>query len=70
MKDGQDLKLISIKLNLLIALFIKPQLKDLNNSEKISYLLRFGLPNGEIADIIGTSKGTVDVVKSRIKNRR
>ncbi len=60
---------ISRKLSALIALTLAPEVEKKNSAEKVALLVRFGLPNQDIADILGTTKGTVEVLKSRASKR-
>jgi DNA-binding NarL/FixJ family response regulator len=61
------LREISQKLNILIALGLSKEKKKL--SEKVKFLLDFGLTNQQIAEILGTSKGSIEVIKSRLKKK-
>ncbi len=61
---------ISSKLSALIALALIPEPHKGNAAEKVTLLARFGLANQEIADIVGTTKGTVEVLKSRANKRK
>jgi len=63
-------KQISNKLSALIALALLAEPHKKNTAEKIALLSRFGLANQEMADILGTTKGTVEVLKSRAGKRR
>lgn len=65
-----ELSIISKKLSALIALTLLKDAHSLNTAEGIKVLARFGLGSQEIADILGTTKGTVDVIKSRIKSNK
>jgi len=56
------------KFDILIALELNKEEKKL--SEKVKFLLNFGLPNQQIAEILGTSKGSVEVIKSRLKVKK
>jgi DNA-directed RNA polymerase specialized sigma24 family protein len=68
---GEELEhLISRKLSALIALAMLPEVNKKNAAEKVAILMRFDLPNQEIADIVGTTKGTVEVLKSRAGKKR
>jgi DNA-directed RNA polymerase specialized sigma24 family protein len=66
-KLGQQ---ISRKLSALIALALTPDAEKKSSAEKVALLARFDLPNQEVADILGTTKGTVEVLKSRGGKRR
>jgi DNA-binding NarL/FixJ family response regulator len=61
------LREISQKLNILVALELSKDKKKL--SEKVKFLLDFGLTNQQIAEILGTSKGSIEVIKSRLKKK-
>ena len=61
------LESISNKLSALVALSLTATDKKGVIKENIGVLLRFGLSSQEIADILNTSKGTVDVIKSHFK---
>jgi len=69
MDTNKLLESISKKLGVLIAL----NLISINNkatvTENIKMLDRFGLAPAEIADILSTSANTVNVTRSRIKNK-
>ena len=67
MSDTELLKEISKKLSVLIALQLQ---KDEGVQDNIIRLARFGLATGEIAGILGTTPGTVAVLKSRIKSKK
>ena len=61
---------VSKKLSALIALGLLPDVQKKNAAEKVALLMRFGIPNQDIADILGTTKGTVEVLKSRASKRK
>ena len=61
---------ISDKLSALIALALVPEAPEMNLRQKVELLTRFGIPNQEVADILGTTKGTVEVLKSTAKKRK
>ena len=42
-----------------------PEVQKKNTAEKALILTRFGITNQEIADMLGTTKGTIEVLKSR-----
>ena len=70
MADQELLETISRKLSVLIALSLSPDLEVKNLSEKISVLTRLGLSNGDIAEILGATRSTVEVLKSRMKKKK
>ncbi|MDD2753335.1 MAG: hypothetical protein PHT44_01890 [Candidatus Portnoybacteria bacterium] len=72
MKDkNQDLfEQVSKKLSALIALSFIEDVSKMTNEKGVEVLNRFGLSNQDIANIIGTTKKTVEVLKSRIKNKK
>lgn len=65
MNDRELAEQVSKKLSALIALALLPDVQKKNAAEKVALLMRFGIPNQDIADIVGTTKGTVEVLKSR-----
>ncbi len=68
--DNNDFKEISKKLSVLIALNLGKNDKLSTVKEKIVYLKTFGLGNGEIAEILTTTKHSVEVVLGRLKNKK
>jgi DNA-binding CsgD family transcriptional regulator len=70
MDNEKTLDLLSKKMSALIALSLLPDVQKKNTAEKVELLMRFGIPNQEIADIVGTTKGTVEVLKSRATKRK
>lgn len=67
MSDIELLKEISKKLSVLIALQL-PQ--DEGVQDSVARLARLGVSTGQIAGIVGTTPGTVAVLKSRIKSKK
>ena len=70
MKDDELAYSISKKLSALVALALVPDVQKKSMAEKVALLVRFGISNQEVADILGTTKGTVEVLKSRAANKR
>jgi DNA-directed RNA polymerase specialized sigma24 family protein len=70
MSDEKLLEQVSRKLSALIALAMVPEVQEKNTVGKVALLNRFGLSNQEMADILGTTKGTVEVLKSRLKPKK
>ena len=70
MADQQVLEQLSKKLSALLALSLIPEPEKRTLAEKVTLLIRFGIPNQDIADILGTSKGTVEVLKSRAVKKK
>lgn len=70
MKDQKSLEQISKKLSVLIALNLITSSSKATITESIKILSRFGLSSQEIAEILNTSKGMVDVTRSRIKSKK
>lgn len=68
MNEQRILEIISNKLSVLITLGLFGE-EDLKLSDRIALLARFGLSNAEIAHILGTTKGSVEVIKSRLKKK-
>jgi len=67
MKEHELLEQISKKMSALISLSLMKKSDKMTNIEAIEILLRFGLSNQDIANILGTTKPTIEVLKSRIK---
>jgi DNA-binding CsgD family transcriptional regulator len=70
MDHEKTIELLSKKMSALIALSLLSDVQKKNTAEKVELLMRFGIPNQEIADIVGTTKGTVEVLKSRATKKR
>lgn len=70
MIDLDILESISKKLGVLIALNLMAINNKATLTENVELLDRFGLSSKEIAELLNTSKNTVDVTKSRIKKRK
>ncbi len=69
MENSDILKEISKKLSILIALELQGE-NGVEVKENVIKLTRFGLGTSEIADILGTTPGTVQVAKARIKKSK
>ncbi len=69
MNNDQLLENISNKLSAVLLVLLSPDIEAKNMAQKIELLARLKLPNQEIADIVGTTKGTVGVLKSRTNKR-
>ncbi len=65
MKNDQLLEVISNKLSAVLLVLLSPEIEAKNIAQKVELLARLKLPNQEVADIVGTTKGTVEVIKSR-----
>lgn len=70
MNDRELADQISKKLSALIALALLPDVQKRSTAEKVALLMRFDIPNQDLADILGTTKGTVEVLKSRAGKRK
>jgi hypothetical protein len=70
MDNDRIVKEISGKLSALIALALTGDVGNLNLGQKVELLSRFDIPNLEIAAILGTTKGSVEVLKSRSARKR
>lgn len=68
--NDEPLRQVSSKLSALIALTLVSEPDKKNAAEKVALLARFGLVNQDIADIVGTTKGTVEVLKSRAGKKK
>lgn len=65
MKDQEKLDQISRKLSALISLLLVKDRQKLTTADNVKMFVRCGISNQEIADVLGTSRGTVEVLKSR-----
>lgn len=66
--DSNDiLQQISRKLSILISLQLQGENGKLEVKANVAKLEKFGLVDSEIAEILGTTPGTVAVAKVRIK---
>lgn len=64
--DSKDLlQEISHKLNVLIALCVEQSGRKILIKDSVKMLIRLGITDDDIAAILGTSKATVQVLKSR-----
>jgi DNA-directed RNA polymerase specialized sigma24 family protein len=70
MSNQDHLADISKKLSALIGVALTKDVGTLTSSDRVKLLLRFGLANQEIADILGTSRNTVEVLKSRARKAK
>ena len=68
--DNQLLESIARRLGVLIALQLKAQSENYSITEGVELLTRFGMEPSEIAEILNTSPHVVNVMKSRIKNKK
>lgn len=70
MESTKILESISKRLSVLIALHIRDHSENFSVSEGVELLTRLGLSPAEIAEILNTSTNTVNVTRSRQKNRK
>jgi len=70
MNDQQIQEQISNKLSALIAISLQEDTKKMSVANGERLLRRFGLDNQSIADILGTTKRTIEVMKSRDQKGR
>ena len=70
MENQKLLEQISKKLSVLLALNFSSDIKKKTMLDNVQMLLRFDLSNQEISDILGTTRPTVEVIKSRIKKAK
>jgi hypothetical protein len=68
--NDDHLATISQKLSILIALTVAAGDQKYSKSDLVQLFTQFDLANGEIATILGTSKGSVEVLKSRLKTKK
>ncbi len=69
MENNKLLESISKRLGVLIALQLS-QSQDFSVVEGIKLLTRFGLQPSEIAEILNTTANTVNVTRSRMKQKK
>jgi len=65
MKDQELLEQISKKLSALLALSFVGDITKMTAADGVKLLMRFELSNQDIADILGTTRRSVEVMKSR-----
>ncbi len=69
--ENSTLKEISKKMNAFLALLMLKDIESMTTADKVKLLLRFDLSNQDIADILSTTKRTIEVTKSRVvKNKK
>lgn len=68
--NDEHLATISQKLSILIALTVAAGDQKYSKSDLVQLFTQFDLANGEIATILGTTKGSVEVLKSRLKTKK
>lgn len=69
MSSEESLETISGKLSLLIRLQLLQMEDKTSRKDQVAVLSSFGLPNDDIAAILGTTKNTVEVIKSQLKRK-
>ncbi len=70
MKNSELLEQISNKLSVLIAVTLQDDSKKMSITDGERLLRRFGLDNQSVADILGTTKQSIEVTKSRNQKRQ
>lgn len=70
MNTEELLKNISNRLNAVLLVLLTPEIEKKNTAQKVEVLARLGIANQDIADILSTTKGTVEVLKSRASKKR
>lgn len=70
MNGSELLEQISKKLSALIAVAFTKDITTMTTANGEKLLRRFGLTNQEIADILGTTRRTIEVMKSRAKQEK
>jgi DNA-binding CsgD family transcriptional regulator len=68
--EKEQLENISKKLSVLISLSIMSNDNYKTLKEKTAYLKKFNLANIEIAEILNTSKNTIEVNLTNLKNKK
>ncbi len=67
--EKENLDGISKKLSVLVSLLISSNDNYKTTKERIEYLKKFSLSNVEIAEILNTSKNTVEVNLTNLKKK-
>ena len=67
MNESELLDQISRKLSALLAVSFMKGVSEMTTAGGEKFLRRFGLDNQEIASILGTTKRSIEVIKSRNK---
>lgn len=70
MENNDTLKEISDKLSALLALSFMKDLSKITTADGVKLLMNFRLSNQDMANILGTTKRTIEVMKSRILNKK
>jgi len=70
MENKELLQAISKRLGVLIALQINAGSDKHSIAEGVALLTRFGLAPSDIAEILNTSTNTVNVTRTRLKNKK
>jgi len=68
--EKENLDSISKKLSVLVSLLISNNDSYKTTKERIEYLKKFSLSNVEIAEILNTSKNTVEVNLTNLKKAK
>lgn len=70
MNTDELLESISNKLSAVLLVLLSPEIEKKGTAQKVELLARLKVTNQEIAEILGTTKGTVEVLKSRANKKR
>lgn len=70
MDNTQLLESISKRLGVLIALKLEERSEKPSVADGVEMLTRFGLSPSEIAEILNASVNTVNVTRTRLKNKK
>jgi len=70
MKTDQLLESISNKLSAVLLVLLSPEIEKKGTAQKVELLARLKITNQEMAEILGTTKGSVEVLKSRANKKR
>jgi transcriptional regulator len=69
-KTEQLLNDISSKLNAVLLVLLSSDFKTKTMGQKVGLLAQTGMSNQDIANILGTTRGSVEVLKSLGKNKK
>ncbi len=70
MNDRELFEQISKKLSALLAMLFSKTMSDMTTTDGERFLRRFELTNQEVADILGTTKRSIEVMKSKDKKKK
>jgi transcriptional regulator len=67
--QSESFENLAKRLDVIISILIKEREDEMTITAGVSLLKSFGLSNSEIANILGTTKRTVEVTSSRLRKQ-